>query len=140
MRFMILLKANAMSEGGGLPSEALLREMGAYNEALVAAGVMVDGGGLRPTAQGARVRFSGAEREVVRGPFADRTVAGYWIFNADSLDAAIDWVKRCPNPTGDTGEIEIRPFFETEDFAEVDPSGELRAAEHALSERIAAQR
>jgi len=135
MRFMILLRANQLTETGAPPSEALLAEMGQFNEALVKAGVMEGGGGLQPTATGARVSFSGSERSVARGPFpvSERTISGYWMFKTSSLAEAIEWVKRCPNPTGDTGEIEIRQVFEPEDFAESDPTGELRRKASELS-------
>jgi len=141
MRFMILITANELTETGATPSEALLAEMGQYNEALAKAGVLVDGGGLQPTAKGARVRFAGAERSAAKGPFPvdQRTVAGYWIFKTGSLDEAIEWVKRCPNPTGEAAEIEIRQLFDPEDFAESDPTGELRRKEAELSARLAAR-
>ena len=141
MRFMILITSNALTETGAPPSAALLAEMGRYNEAMAKAGVLVDGGGLQPTAKGARVRFSGAERTAAKGPFAvsQRAVAGYWIFKTGSLDEAIEWVKRCPNPTGETAEIEIRQLFDPEDFADSDPTGELRRREAELSASVAAR-
>jgi PhnB protein len=140
MRFMVLLIANAVTESGELPSPELLAQMGAYNEDLARAGVLKDGGGLTPSAAGARVRFSGRDRQVVQGPSAatERTVSGYWIFETSSLEEAIDWVKRCPNPTGETGEIEIRRLHGPEDFAKSDPSGELRRNEATLSARVRA--
>jgi hypothetical protein len=121
MRFMVFVKATAASEAGEMPSETLLTEMGKYNQALVEAGVMVDGAGLKPSAQGARVRFSGTSRTVIDGPFAEtkELVAGYWIFQAASKEEAIEWVKKCPNPMPVDSEIEIRPFYELEDFANV---------------------
>jgi hypothetical protein len=120
MRFMMIVKASKKSEAGVMPSEELLAAMGKYNEELMKAGVLVDLSGLKPTSQGARVRFSGEKRTVIDGPFAEtkELIAGYWIIKASSLAEAISWAKRAPNPAleGD-GEIEIRPFFEMEDFA-----------------------
>jgi len=135
---MILLTANAVTESGATPSPELLAQMGSYNEKLVSAGVLKDAGGLTSTVAGARVRFSGADRQVAKGPFAtsERTVAGYWIFETSSLEEAIEWVKLCPNPTGETGEIEIRRLHGPEDFAENDPTGDLRRNEAKLSEKI----
>lgn len=137
---MILLTANAVTESGGLPSPELLAQMGAYNEKLVSAGVLKEAGGLTPTGEGARVRFSDSVRYVVEGPFDanERTIAGYWIFEASSLEEAIEWVKLCPNPTGETGEIEIRRLHGPDDFAESDPTGELRRDEAKLSAKIRA--
>ena len=133
MRFMIVVKASPESETGVLPSEEELREMGKYNEELVKAGVLLAGEGLQPSAKGARVRFSGADRHVTRGPFSlsDGLVAGFWMFQVASLEEAIDWVKRCPNPLEGEAEIEIRQVFEAEDFgAEFTP--ELRDQEQRL--------
>jgi hypothetical protein len=115
---MVLIKASAGSEAGELPSAELISAMGKFNEELVAAGVMLAGEGLRPSSQGARVRFSGAKRMVTDGPFAEtkELVAGFWLWQVGSLAEAIDWVKRCPNPMDGESEIEIRPVFETEDF------------------------
>jgi len=127
---MVLVKASKDSEAGVMPSEQLLAAMGKYNEELVKAGVMLAGEGLHPTSKGARVKFSGDTRTVVRGPFAGPKdlVAGFWMFKVKSLDEAIEWVKRCPNPMEGESEIEIRPVFEAEDFgAELAP--ELREAE-----------
>ncbi len=120
MRVMVIVKATEESEAGVMPSEQLLTEMGNYNEELVKAGIMLDGDGLKPSSQGARVRFSGKERTVVDGPFAEtkELIAGYWIWQVRSMDEAIEWVKRCPNPMSGPSEIEIRPFFEMEDFGE----------------------
>jgi hypothetical protein len=142
MRFMVLVKANADSEAGVLPGEELLTEMGRYNEELVKAGVMVAGEGLHSSSKGARVRFSGSERTVVDGPFAEtkELIAGFWIFQVGSLEEAIEWVKRAPNPMpGTESEIEIRQIFDAEDFAPVDPTGELRAAEERLRAQTAQQ-
>ncbi|HSG38624.1 MAG TPA: YciI family protein [Thermoanaerobaculia bacterium] len=134
MRFMVIVKADKNSEAGVMPSEELLTEMGKYNEELVNAGVMLAGEGLHPSSKGARVRFSGAERIVTDGPFAEtkELVAGFWIFQVNSKEEAIEWVKRCPNPMpGTESEIEIRQIFEAEDFgAEFTP--ELREQEERL--------
>ena len=120
MRFMMIVKANKKSEAGQMPSEALLTAMGKYNEELLKAGVLVDLSGLKPSSKGARVKFSGDNRTVIDGPFAEtkELIGGFWIITASSLDEAIAWAKRAPNPAeNDQGEIEIRPFFEVEDFA-----------------------
>ena len=138
MRFMIIVKATPDSEAGVMPDEKLLAAMGKYNEELVNAGVMMAGEGLHPSAKGAKVRFSGSRRTVVDGPFAEakELIAGFWIFNVKSLEEAVDWVKRCPNPMMGDSEIEIRQIFEAEDFgAELTP--ELREQEERLRERIA---
>lgn len=141
MRVMVMVKATRASEAGDMPSEALLAAMGRFNEELVKAGVMLAGEGLRPSAHGARVRFSGDRRIVVDGPFAESKalVAGFWLWQVHSLDEAIEWVKRCPHPfeTGES-EIEIRPVFEAEDFgAEFTP--ELREQEARLRTQLAAK-
>jgi hypothetical protein len=117
---MVLVKADNNTEKGVMPSEELLRDMGNYNEELVKAGIMVSGEGLHPSSKGARVRFSGNERSVVDGPFAEtkELIAGFWIWKVDSLEQAIEWAKRCPNPTGAESVLEIRPIFEAEDFGE----------------------
>ncbi len=141
MRCMVMVKANADSEAGVMPSEALLAAMGAYNEELVKAGVMLAGEGLKPSSQGARVTFSGDRRTVIDGPFteAKELIAGFWLWQVKSLDEAIEWVKRCPNPMDGESEIEIRPVFETDDFgAELTP--ELRAQEERLRAEVAARR
>jgi len=140
MRFMVLVKATADSEAGVMPSEQLLAEMGRFNEQLVDAGVMQAGEGLHPSSKGARVRFSGAQRTVVDGPFAEtkELVAGFWIWQCASLQEAIDWVRRCPNPMPGESEIEIRQIFEAEDFgAALTP--ELRAQEQRLRDKVAGQ-
>ena len=141
MRVMVLIKADEDSEAGVMPSEQLLREMGAFNEELVKAGVMLDGDGLKPSAEGVRVRFSGSERMVIDGPFAEtkELIAGYWIWQVESLDEAIGWVKRCPNPMGVESEVEIRPFFEAEDFGE-SFTPELREQEERLRAQLEGQR
>jgi len=130
MRFMILVKATKDSEAGIMPREELLAAMGQYNEELVKAGIMLAGEGLHPSSRGARVQFSGNQRSVVDGPFAEtkELVAGFWLWNTKSLEEAIEWVKRCPNPMPGDSEIEIRQVFEAEDFgAEFTP--ELREQE-----------
>lgn len=136
MRVMVLVKADKDSEAGVMPSEQLLSDMMKFNEELVKAGIMLAGEGLHPTSKGARVRFSGTKRTVLDGPFTEtkELVAGYWVWKVKSLQEAIDWVKRCPNPTGTESEIEIRPIFEAEDFgAEFTP--ELREKEERLRAR-----
>jgi len=141
MRVMVLVKATKSSEKGEMPSEKLLAEMGKYNEELVKAGVMLAGEGLHPSSKGKRVRFSGTQRTLVDGPFteAKELIAGFWLFQVKSLDEAVEWVKRCPNPFDEESEIEIRPVFEAEDFgAEFTP--ELRAQEERLREQMEAHR
>ena len=120
MRFMLLVKADENSEAGVMPSEELLTEMGKFNEELVKAGVMLAGEGLHPSSKGVRVRFQGSDRSVIDGPFteAKELVAGYWLIEVKSLDEAIEWVKRVPNPTEGESEIEIRQVFEADDFGE----------------------
>jgi hypothetical protein len=131
---MVMVKATKDSEAGQLPSEELLAAMAKFNEEMVKAGVMLDGNGLQPSSKGARVRFSGAKRTVIDGPFAEtkELVAGYWILQCKSLAEAIEWIKRCPNPHHEGGEIEIRQLFELEDF------GDSQAVEHhrRLAEQI----
>lgn len=120
MRVMVLVKATDDSEAGVMPEEQLLTEMGKYNEELVKAGIMLAGDGLHPSSKGVRVRFSGKERSVIDGPFAEtkELVAGYWLWQVRSMDEAVEWVKRCPNPMLGDSEIEIRPVFEPDDFGE----------------------
>jgi len=140
MRVMVLVKANKESEAGVMPSEKLLSEMTDFNEELVKAGVMLAGEGLHPSSKGVRVAFSGSERKVIDGPFAEtkELVAGFWVWQVKSLDEAIEWVKRMPNPDGGTeGEIEIRPVFEADDFGE-ELSPELREREQRLREQTEA--
>ena len=122
MRFMVMVKATKDSEAGKLPSEEMLSAMARFNEELVKAGVMLDGNGLQSSARGARVRFSGPNRTVIDGPFAEtkELVAGYWILQVKSKQEAIEWIKRCPNPHDVESEIEIRQLFELEDFGESD--------------------
>jgi len=135
MRVMVIVKASKESESGALPSGEILMEMGKFNEELVNAGVMLAGEGLQPSSKGVRVRFAGDSKTVIDGPFAEtkELIAGFWLWKVKSMDEAIAWIKR--SPMRDT-EIEIRPVFETEDFADSDPSGELRAAEHRLREQV----
>ena len=133
MRVMVLVKASKSSEAGEMPSTALLTAMGAYNERLVEAGVMLAGEGLKPSSEGARVLFSGKNRVVTDGPFAEtkELVAGFWMWKVASMEEAIDWVKQCPNPMMEDSEIEIRPVFEMEDFGDA-MTDELRAQEDAI--------
>jgi hypothetical protein len=141
MRVMVLIKADKNSEAGVMPDEKLLAEMGAFNEELVKAGVMLDGEGLAPSSKGARVKFVGKNRIVTDGPFAEtkELIAGYWVWKVKDMDEAIEWVKRCPNPLEGEPEVEIRPIFEAEDFgAEFTP--ELRAQEQRLREQIAGRK
>ena len=140
MRFMVLVKATKESEAGVMPSTELLAAMGKYNEELVKAGVMLAGEGLQPSSKGARVRFSGAKRSVIDGPFAEtkELVAGFWLWQCRSMEEAIEWAKRCPNPFPEgESEIEIRQVFEADDFgAEFTP--ELREQEQRVAEQAAA--
>ena len=140
MRFMVMVMATKDSEAGLMPSEKLLAEMGAFNEELVKAGVMLAGEGLQPSSKGARVRFSGKERTVTDGPFTEskELVAGFWIWRVASKAEAIEWVKRCPNPMPGESEVEIRQIFENEDFGEV-LTPELREQEDRLRAQIAAK-
>ncbi|AMR67572.1 YciI family protein [Aquipseudomonas alcaligenes] len=140
MRFMVIVKATEDSENGVMPSEELLAAMGRYNEELVAAGIMQAGEGLHPSSRGVRVRFSGADRSVIDGPFAEtkELIAGFWLWEVASLAECVEWVKRCPNPMPGDSEIEIRQVFEAEDFgAEFTP--ELREQEERLRARMAAE-
>lgn len=140
MKFMVMVKADKNSEAGVMPSEKLLAEMGKFNEELVKAGVLLAGEGLHPSSKGARVKFSGSQRTVVDGPFAEtkELVAGFWILQVKSKEEAIEWIKRCPNPTEGESEIEIRQLFEAEDFgAEFTP--ELREAEERMRRQVEAQ-
>ena len=139
MRFMVIVKATKDSEAGKLPSTELLTEMGKFNEELVKAGVMLAGEGLQPSSKGARVKFAGKNRTVMDGPFAEakELVAGFWIWKCDSLQEAIGWAKRCPNPHNEGGELEIRQIFEAEDFgANLTP--ELRKQEDRLRAQVEA--
>lgn len=140
MKFMVLVKATADSEAGVMPTEQLLAEMGRYNEELVNAGVMKAGEGLHPSSKGARVRFSGKNRTVVDGPFAEtkELVAGFWMWECASLQEAIEWVKRCPNPMLTDSEIEIRQVFEAADFGEA-YTPELQEQEARIRAKAASQ-
>ena len=142
MKVMVIVKASKSSEAGTMPSEELMAAMGEFNEALVKAGIMESGDGLKPSSEGFRVRFSGRERTVTRGPFIETNelLAGYWVWNVNSMEEAIEWVKKCPNPMEEDSDIEIRPFFAMEDFADVDPSGEIREHETGLRNTIAMQK
>ncbi len=133
MRFMAMVKATPDSEAGVMPSEQLLAEMGEFNEEMVKAGVMLAGEGLHPSSKGARVEFGGAKPSVVDGPFAEskELIAGFWLMEVDSLEEAVKWIKRTPNPDGVHGEIEIRQVFEAEDFGE-ELTPELREQEQRL--------
>ncbi|WP_028928293.1 YciI family protein [Pseudoxanthomonas suwonensis] len=137
MRVMVMVKATPSSEAGVMPSEQLLADMGRYNEELVKAGVMLAGEGLHPSSKGVRVRFSGKQRSVVDGPFTEtkELVAGFWLWQVRSMEEAIEWVRRCPNPMPEDSEIEIRPVFEEEDFGE-EFTPELREQERRLREQI----
>lgn len=133
MKVMVMVKATADSEAGVMPTEELLREMGNYNEELVKAGIILAGEGLHPSSKGVRVRFSGKNRSVTDGPFIETNelVAGYWVWQVKSMDEAVEWVKKCPNPMMTDSEIEIRPIFEPEDFGEA-YTPELKAQEERL--------
>ncbi|HEY4218497.1 MAG TPA: YciI family protein [Gemmatimonadaceae bacterium] len=141
MRYMLLIKANADSEAGVSPSMELLTQMAKYNEALVKAGVLLDGGGLQPSSAGTRVEFDGSRRIVTDGPFAEtkELIAGFWMIQVKSKEEAIEWVKRCPNPMGPGyAQIEMRRMFETADFVNATP--ELLEQEESQKRRSAAQR
>src|SRR5688500_8564014 len=140
MRFMVIVKASKESEAGVMPSEELLAAMGKFNEEMVKAGIMLAGEGLHPSSKGCRIRFSGTNRTVIDGPFAEtkELVAGFWLIQVKSKEEAIEWMKRCPNPMNEDSDIEIRQVFEAEDFgAEFTP--ELREQEDRLRAEIAKQ-
>jgi hypothetical protein len=139
MRVMVFVKANKESEAGQMPDEKILTEMGKYNEQLAKAGVMKQGEGLHPSSKGKRVRFSGGERTVIDGPFAEtkELIAGFWLWQVKSIDEAVEWLKRAP--FGGGTEVEIRPIFEAEDFGQA-LTPELRAREERLREQISAKR
>ena len=136
MRVMVIVKASKASEAGQMPSQQLLAEMGTFNEELVKAGVMLAGEGLHPSSKGARVKFKGDTRTVVDGPFTEtkELIAGYWLLQVRSKEEAIEWMKRCPNPSGEEGEIELRQVFDADDFGEA-----LPPEERAREERLRAQ-
>jgi hypothetical protein len=139
MHVMVVVKATKDSEAGVLPSPQLLAEMGQFNEELVKAGVMLAAEGLHPSSKGKRVRFSGGKRTVIDGPFTEtkELIAGFWIWQVKSMEEALDWVRRCPNPHKEDCEIEVRPIFAAEDFAASDPTGKFRDAEARLREQVA---
>ena len=142
MRFMVMVKATPNSEAGVMPGPEMFEAMGKFNEELVKAGIMKSGDGLKPSSQGARVHFSGARRTVIDGPFAEtkELVAGFWLWECKSLEEAIAWVKKCPNPMpGEDSDIEIRPFYEVEDFGEAF-TPEAREREEKLRARIERQK
>ena len=138
MRVMVLIKATEQSEAGEMPSQELLEQMTTYNEELVKAGVMLGGDGLHPSAKGVRVEFAGTERKVIDGPFSEtkELLAGYWVWQVKSIDEAIEWVKRIPNPDGGESVVEIRPVFEVEDFGD-ELTPELREQEERLRAKAA---
>jgi hypothetical protein len=142
MRVVVMIKANEQSEAGEMPSEELLSQMTAFNEELVKAGVMLAGEGLHPSSRGARVFFSGSERKVINGPFAEtkELVAGYWVWQVKSMDEAIEWVKRIPNPhEGVESTVEIRPVFEVDDFGD-ELTPELREKNEQLRQEVEANK
>jgi hypothetical protein len=141
MRVMVMIKADKDTEAGVMPSQELLAAMGQYNEELVKAGIMLAGEGLHPSSKGKRVRFSGSKRTVIDGPFAEtkELLAGFWLWKVKSMDEAIEWLKRCPNPTGAESVVEIRPVFEAEDFGE-EFTPELREQEERLRAKIEQQK
>ncbi len=141
MKVMVLVKATKSSEAGELPSEQLLTEMGKFNEELVKAGIMKAGEGLKPSSTAKRIHFCGNDRTVSDGPFAEtkELIAGYWLWEVDSMQQAIDWVKRCPNPMLEDSDIDIRPLYSIEDFAEIDPQGTVREQEESLTRTMALQ-
>ena len=139
MRVMVMVKATPNSEAGAMPEEQLIREMTQYNEQLAKAGILLAGEGLKPSSEGARVHFAGRERNVTDGPFAEtkELVAGFWLWQVKSMEEAVEWAKRCPNPMpGEDSDLEIRPVFEMEDFGEAMPQ-ELRDRENELLRGIA---
>ena len=143
MKVMVMVKASPGSEAGKMPTEALMSAMMNFNEELVKAGIMESGDGLKPSSQGLRVRFSGDQRVVTTGPFTETNelIAGYWIWNVKSMEEAIEWVKKCPNPMDDEdSDIEIRSFYEIDDFAVADPDGTVREQENKLRQTIAMQK
>lgn len=141
MRVMVMVKATKDSEAGVLPSQELLTAMGKYNEELAKAGIMLAGEGLKPSSQGKRVRFKGGRRTVIDGPFSEtkELIAGYWIWQVRSMEEAVEWLKRCPNPMPGESEIEIRPVFEACDFGE-NLTSELQAQDERLRKQLAARK
>jgi hypothetical protein len=139
---MVIIKANKDSEAGVLPSEKLLTEMGKYNEELVKAGIMLAGEGLKESSKGKRVRFGAdGKKSVIDGPFSEtkELIAGFWIWQVKSMEEAVEWVKRIPNPDNQESEVELRPVFEAADFADSDPTGELMQKEEELRKRVESQ-
>ena len=141
MKVMVIVKASPSSEAGIMPSAELMQAMGDFNQQLVNAGIMESGDGLKPTSEGFRVRFSGDSRTVTQGPFVETNelIAGYWVWNVSSMDEALEWVKKCPNPMPDDSDIEIRPFYTMEDFAQWDDNGEFSQKEQAMRDAVAMQ-
>ena len=141
MRVMVIVKATRDSEAGALPSKELLTAMGKYNEELVKAGIMLAGEGLKPSSKGKRVRFSGEKRSVIDGPFAEtkELIAGYWIWQVRSMEEAVEWLKRCPNPMPGESDVDIRPVYEAADFGE-NFTPELQEQEARLREQIAGKK
>ncbi|MBZ5685669.1 MAG: YciI family protein [Acidobacteriia bacterium] len=141
MRVMVIVKATKDSEAGVLPSKELLTAMGKYNEELVKAGIMLAGDGLKPSSKGKRVRFSGDKRSVIDGPFAEtkELIAGYWMWQVRSMEEAVEWLKRCPNPMPGESEVEIRPVFEAADFGE-NFTPQLQEQERRIAEKIAGKK
>lgn len=138
MKVMVIVKASPSSEAGIMPSSELMQAMGDFNQQLVNAGIMESGDGLKPSSQGLRVRFSGDSRSVTQGPFVETNelIAGYWVWNVSSMDEALEWVKKCPNPMTDDSDIEIRPFYSMEDFAEIAGSAGISAQEDAMQHNM----
>ena len=141
MRVMVIVKATKDSEAGIMPSKELIDAMGKYNEQLVKAGIMLAGDGLKPSSKGKRVRFSGEKRTVIDGPFTEtkELIAGFWIWQVRSMEEAVEWLKRCPNPMPGESEVEIRPFFEPADFGE-NFTPEAKEREQRLREQIAGKK
>ncbi len=141
MRVMVIVKATKSSEAGELPSQQLLAVMGQFNEELVRAGIMKAGDGLKPSSAARRVHFQGSNRTVTDGPFAEtkELIAGFWLWEVASMEEAVEWVKRCPNPMAEESDIDIRPLYEIEDFAESDPQGTIRDQELSLARSLALQ-
>ncbi len=141
MKVMVVVKATKSSEAGELPSEQLLTAMGKFNEELVKAGIMKAGEGLKPSSQAKRVHFQGSDRTVTDGPFAEtkELIAGFWLWEVDSMQEAIEWVKRCPNPMLEDSDIDIRPLYDIDDFAKNDPQGEVRSREEVMTRIMSLQ-
>jgi hypothetical protein len=141
MKVMVIVKATGDSEAGKVPSAQLLAAMGKFNEELVKAGILLAADGLQPSSKGKRVHFSGQSRTVIDGPFADtkELIAGFWLWKVKSMEEAVAWIMRCPNPHNEDGEIEIRQVFDAEDFSPCDPTGEHRAALARLRDQVQRQ-